>query len=314
MLSIGTRVRKFDQVLAIAERHDNVFCTVGTHPHNAAEEPDVTADDLVELAQHPKVVGIGEAGLDYHYDLSPRDVQAAELPHPYRSGARDRPAARHPQPRGGSRHRRHSRRRDGEGRLQAACSIASRPRPNWRGGAWSSAPMSPSPASSPTRMPRTSARRRAEVPLDRLLVETDAPYLAPVPYRGKTNEPAFVVKTLEKLADVKGVTREDMARDDEPQFLRPVRQGAEARTGPRRMAGTLTILGCGSSGGVPRIGNHWGLCDPANPKNRRRRCSVLLSLQGEAGETRVLDRYVARSARSDADDRHERARCRALHP
>ena len=79
LLSIGTRVRKFDQILAIAERHDNVYCTVGTHPHNAAEEPDVTADELVTLARHPKVVGIGEAGLDYHYDHSPRDQQAASF-------------------------------------------------------------------------------------------------------------------------------------------------------------------------------------------------------------------------------------------
>ena len=75
MVTISTRVRKFAQVLAIAERFDNVYCSVGTHPHNAAEELDVTAEELVELAAHPKVVAIGEAGLDYFYDKAPRDIQ-----------------------------------------------------------------------------------------------------------------------------------------------------------------------------------------------------------------------------------------------
>src|SRR6185436_4691452 len=76
MVTISTRVRRFDDVLAIAEAHDEVWCSVGTHPHNAAEEPDVTSADLVRLAAHPRVVAIGEAGLDYHYDSSPRDAQA----------------------------------------------------------------------------------------------------------------------------------------------------------------------------------------------------------------------------------------------
>jgi TatD DNase family protein len=76
MVSIGTQVKKFERLLRIAEDNANVFCTVGTHPHHAHEELDVTVADLVELAKHPKVVGIGEAGLDYHYDLSPRMAQA----------------------------------------------------------------------------------------------------------------------------------------------------------------------------------------------------------------------------------------------
>ena len=76
MVTICTRVRKFDQVLAVAERFNDVFCSVGTHPHNAAEELDITAEDLIAHSQNPKVVAIGEAGLDYHYDKSPRDAQA----------------------------------------------------------------------------------------------------------------------------------------------------------------------------------------------------------------------------------------------
>ena len=76
VVTISTRVRQFDTLKRIVEAHDNIFCSVGTHPHNAAEEPDITVEDLIEIARHPKVVAIGEAGLDYHYDHSPRDVQA----------------------------------------------------------------------------------------------------------------------------------------------------------------------------------------------------------------------------------------------
>ena len=126
----------------------------------------------------------------------------------------------------------------------------------------------------------------AEVPMDRLLVETDSPYLAPVPYRGKSNEPAFVVKTLAQLAAVKGVTPEAMAKATNDNFFRLFSKIPQA--GTFRMTVTLTILGCGSSGGVPRIGGDWGLCDPANSKNRRRRCSILLEKTEASGTTRLL--------------------------
>ncbi|MBT7942190.1 MAG: TatD family hydrolase, partial [Alphaproteobacteria bacterium] len=75
MLTICTHVSKFGQVLAIAEKYDNIFCTVGVHPHNADTEPEVTAERLIDLARHPKVVGLGETGLDFFYDHSPRDTQ-----------------------------------------------------------------------------------------------------------------------------------------------------------------------------------------------------------------------------------------------
>ena len=75
MVTIGTRVKKFNQVYAIAQRFPSVYCSVGTHPHNAAEEPEVTAEHLVRMADRPKVVAIGEAGLDFHYDHSPREAQ-----------------------------------------------------------------------------------------------------------------------------------------------------------------------------------------------------------------------------------------------
>jgi TatD DNase family protein len=79
MVTICTRVKRFQQIKAVAEAYDSVTCSVGTHPHNADEELDVTVEDLVALADHPKVVAIGEAGLDYHYDNAPRDAQAKGL-------------------------------------------------------------------------------------------------------------------------------------------------------------------------------------------------------------------------------------------
>ena len=109
MVTISTRVRKHVPVLAIAERFPNVTCSVGTHPHHAHEELDITADDLIARTSHPKVVAIGEAGLDYHYDNSPRDAQAPRLPHPHRGRARDQAAAGDPHPRGGRGHRAHPR-------------------------------------------------------------------------------------------------------------------------------------------------------------------------------------------------------------
>ncbi|WP_119392331.1 TatD family hydrolase [Taklimakanibacter lacteus] len=218
MLSIGTRVKKFDQVLALAEQYENVFCTVGTHPHNAAEEPDVTADDLVRLAQHPKVVGIGEAGLDYHYDLSPRDSQARSfrvhieaarrtglpLVIHSRNAEADTAAILEEEMRKGA----------FKPLLHCFSSKAELARRGLKVGAYVS--LSGILTYKNAEDIRETAR---EVPMDRLLVETDAPYLAPVPYRGKSNEPAFVVKTLEKLAEVKAVTAEEMANATSRNFF-----------------------------------------------------------------------------------------------
>lgn len=218
MLSIGTRVRKFEQILALCESHDNVFCTIGTHPHNAAEEPDVTAAELIDIARHPKVVGIGEAGLDYHYDLSPRDVQA-------RSFRIHIEAARET----GLPLIIHSREAEGDtaGILEEEMGkgafkpllhcFSSKEELALRGlalGAYVS--FSGILTYKNAEDIRATAR---QVPMDRLLVETDAPYLAPVPFRGKTNEPAFVVKTLERLAEVKDVAAAEMARQTSRNFF-----------------------------------------------------------------------------------------------
>ena len=211
LVSIGTRVRKFDQILAIAERHDNVFCTVGTHPHNAADEPDVTAEELVRLARHPKVVGIGEAGLDYHYDLSPRAAQA-------RSFRIHIEAARET----GLPLVIHSREAEadttailedemGKGRFKPLLHCFTSKQELATRGLELGAYVSFSGILTYKNAEDIRAAARL-VPMDRLLVETDAPYLAPVPYRGKTNEPSFVVKTLERLAEVKDVTPDAMAQ------------------------------------------------------------------------------------------------------
>ena len=133
-----------------------------------------------------------------------------------------------------------------------------------------------------------------DVPLDRILVETDAPYLAPTPHRGRRNEPAFVVATAGVVAEARGMTPGSAGRGDARQHARSLWQTASCRrqaaAGRRVVALTLrlTILGCGSSGGVPRIAEGWGACDPANPKNRRRRCSVLVERFGSQGATTVL--------------------------
>jgi TatD DNase family protein len=219
IVTIGTRVRRFEQVLSIAERFGHVFCSVGTHPHNAAEEPEITADDLTALARHPKVVAIGETGLDYHYDYSPREVQT-------RSFRVHIEAAR----RSGLPVIVHSREAEDDTARTIEEEIAS--------GAFRAVLHCFS--SKATLASRGLAagccisfsgivtfKNAAEIevaakqsPLERILVETDAPYLAPVPHRGKCNEPAYLVHTLRKLAQVKAITVEEMARATNRNFFR----------------------------------------------------------------------------------------------
>ena len=152
----------------------------------------------------------------------------------------------------------------------------------------------------------------ADVPLDRLLVETDAPFLAPGKYRGKRNEPAYVVETADELARVKGIAQAELARATTDNFFRLYAK--TPRTALRGMSTRFTILGCGSSGGVPRIGNIWGSCDPANPKNRRRRCALLVERFGKGGTTTVLVDTPPDIREQLLGVRASHARRRALHP
>jgi TatD DNase family protein len=219
MVTISTWVRRFDEVLAIAEGYDEVFCSVGTHPHNAAEEPDVTAAELVRLARHQKVVAIGEAGLDYHYDNSPRSDQeksfrthiaaARETGLPLVIHAREADAdiARILEEESAT----------GAFPFVLHC-FTSGPELAHRGlalGGYVS--FSGIVTFKKSEELRAIAR---EVPLDRILVETDAPYLAPEPMRGKINEPAFVVHTAARLAAVKGVSEAELARATNDNFFR----------------------------------------------------------------------------------------------
>ena len=210
MVTISTRVKRFEQILEIAETFDEVYCSVGTHPHNAAEELDVTADELVRLSSHPKVVAIGEAGLDYFYDRAPRDAQA--------QGFRTHIAAAR---RTGLPLVIHARDADedmaaileeetGKGAFPFILHCFSSGRRLAEVGVALGGYVSFSGIL--TFKNSTELRAiAADVPRDRLLVETDAPYLAPIPHRGKRNEPAYVANTAKVLAETIGVTETEIA-------------------------------------------------------------------------------------------------------
>lgn len=210
MITISTRVKKFDTILKIAENYANVFCSVGTHPHNADEELDIETDDLVRLSAHPKVVAIGEAGLDYFYDNAPRDAQAIGL-------RRHIAAARQTQLPLVI----HSRSADqdmadilteetGKGAFPFLLHCFSSGPELARIGVELGGYVS---FSGILTFPKSEELREIArtVPHDRMIVETDAPYLAPKPFRGKRNEPAYVAHTAQVLAETIGVSAEEIA-------------------------------------------------------------------------------------------------------
>jgi TatD DNase family protein len=223
MVTISTRVRRFAEVLAIAEAHEEVYCSVGTHPHNAAEEPDVTVDELVRLAAHPKVVAIGEAGLDYHYDKSPRPAQAR--------GFRTHIAAAR---QSGLPLVIHARSADddiaaileeesGQGAFPFILHCFSSGRRLAEVGVALGGYVSFSGILTFKNSDELRAIAR-DVPQDRLLVETDAPYLAPVPFRGKRNEPSYVVNTARVLAEATGAGIDEIERITTDNFFRLFRK------------------------------------------------------------------------------------------
>lgn len=219
MVTIGTHVSRFERVRALAAAHDNVFCTVGNHPHHVAAEPAATVDALVRLARHPKVIGFGESGLDYHYELSPRDRQResfrvhiaaareAGLPLVVHSRGADEDTIRiledeHARgPFAGLIHC------FSTGRALAEAAVAM--------GFYVS--FSGIVTFKNADDIRVTARA---LPVERILVETDAPYLAPEPRRGRRNEPAFVVHTAERLARERGLAPEALAQATTENFFR----------------------------------------------------------------------------------------------
>lgn len=211
LITISTRVSQADAYRALSERYADIAFTIGTHPHNAAEEPDIAAETLVGLAAHPRCVAIGEAGLDFHYDRSPRDIQervfrthidaARQSGLPLVIHARDADQAM-------------IRILDdemGRGRFDAVLHCFSSGAELARRGVSLGLYVSFSGILTFSRSEELRRVAAEIVPPDRLLVETDAPYLAPVPHRGRPNEPAFVRHTAEVLARTVGMGFDELA-------------------------------------------------------------------------------------------------------
>lgn len=211
MVEISDRLTTFESTHALAMAHDDIWCTVGVHPHEAKDVADLTADTLLALAKRPRVVGIGECGLDFHYDLSPRDVQAKVF-RQHVATARD----------SGLPLVVHTREADdvmaeilkeemaeGPFRLLMHCYTSGPKLAEIAAevGAWFSV--------SGIATFKAADEVRAVIrgmPADRIIIETDCPYLAPVPYRGRRNEPAYVGHVLEKLAEIRGWSLEEADR------------------------------------------------------------------------------------------------------
>ena len=219
MVTIGTELARFPGVLAMAERFDNVWCSVGTHPHESAKELVTDPAPLLAHTDHPKVVAIGETGLDYYYEHSPRPPQIESFrAHIAAARIAGLPVIVHTRDADddtiavledemgkgaftGVIHCFTGTQRLADASLALGMSIS---------------------VSGIATFKNSSALRDVikSVPLDRLLVETDAPFLAPVPHRGKTNEPSFVVHTAAMLADLKGVAPDALAAATTDNFFR----------------------------------------------------------------------------------------------
>ena len=219
IVTISTRVRRIESLLAITARFPNVYCSVGTHPHNADEEDGITSDELIALTKHPKVVALGEAGLDNFYkDGSPEAQERGFRAHIAAARATGLPLVIHTR------------------EADEACGriledeIAKGPFKAvlhcYTGGrdlAMKAVALGLSVSFTGILTFKKSEDLRAiaaSLPRERVLVETDAPYLAPGKFRGKRNEPAYVVETAKVLAEVRGTTEEEIARQTTENFFR----------------------------------------------------------------------------------------------
>lgn len=212
MIAICSRLSDFPAVSRLAEAHDDLYCTIGAHPHHAKDRPDVTADELIEIARHPKVIAFGETGLDFHYNHSPAEDQFPSLRAHIEAARRT-----------GLPIILHSREADaqmadlleaemGKGAFKALLHCytggAELARRAAALGCWFS-------ASGIITFKKAEEVREVfaeHVPDDRVIIETDSPYLAPAPHRGRRNEPAFLPHVAEKLGEIKGWSAEETAR------------------------------------------------------------------------------------------------------
>ena len=218
MVEISDKLSTFEATHGLAMAHDDIWCTVGVHPHEAKDYADLTAERLTELAARDRVVGIGECGLDFHYDLSPRETQAAVfrlhieaarqtgLPLVVHTREADDVMAailEEEQARAPFRFLMHCY-TSGPELAEKAAEL----------GAWFSV------SGIATFKAAEDVREviRA-MPADRIIVETDCPYLAPVPMRGRRNEPAYLPHILEKLAEIRGWTRDEAEQRTEDAFF-----------------------------------------------------------------------------------------------
>jgi TatD DNase family protein len=218
IITISTRVRRLPALLAIAERFPNVYCSVGTHPHHADEEDGIPVDELVDLTRHPKVVALGEAGLDYFYEQGSRDAQARGFrAHIAAARLTGLPLVIH------------TREADDDcGRIleeEMAKGAFRAVLHCYTGGrelAMKAISLGLSISFTGILTFKKSQALRdlvAELPADRIMVETDAPYLAPGKFRGKRNEPSYVVETAKVLADTRGVSLAELSRQTTENFF-----------------------------------------------------------------------------------------------
>ncbi len=219
LVTICTKVTEFDTIKGIAERFDPVYCSVGIHPHEVEPEPDVTTERLIELADHPKVVAIGETGLDYFYEHSPRELQKKSFrAHIAASRETGLPLIVHT--------------RDADEDTVAILKDEYEKGPypglihcfsssDWLARESVAMGFSISLSGIVTFKSAQAIRDTvAGLDMEQILVETDAPYLAPVPKRGKQNEPAFVVHTAAHLAELRGMTEDAVAETTTDNFFK----------------------------------------------------------------------------------------------
>jgi TatD DNase family protein len=219
MVTISTRVKRLGELIAIAERFPNVYCSVGTHPHHADEEDGIPTDQLIALTQHPKVVALGEAGLDYFYDNGSPDAQARGFrSHIAAARATGLPLVIHTRDADAD-CQRILEDEVGKGAFPAVLHC-------YTGGrelAMRAIELGLHISFTGILTFKKSEVLRelaAALPADRIMVETDAPYLAPGKFRGKRNEPAYVVEVAKVLAETRGISLEEISRQTTDNFFR----------------------------------------------------------------------------------------------